>query len=75
MEITKETIEKTTKCLKNFECLNGGSIRCKVEDCINNEVHFVKSSSTEYCPYNLSFGDDNICTCPTRKEIYNKYGI
>ena len=75
MEISKEILEKTTNCDRNFECLNGGSIHCEVENCVNKEVLFVKSSSTENCPYKLPYGYSNICTCPTRKEICNKYGI
>lgn len=76
MEIDKIIIEKTLNCNKNFDCLNNNAhVCCKVEDCINNEVHFIKCLEKLQCTYKMSFGESFICTCPTRKEIFNKYKI
>ena len=76
MDIDKEILKKTTNCEKNFECLNNDKhIYCKVEDCVNNKVHFVKCLNVDYCVYKMSFAQSFICNCPTRKEIFNKYGI
>ncbi|REE83269.1 hypothetical protein BX611_0556 [Lutibacter oceani] len=75
MEIDKELIEKTTKCKKSFGCLNNDQhILCKVEHCVSNKVHFVKCSDN-FCPYRMSFGYSDVCNCPMRKEIFNKYKI
>lgn len=98
MKIKEETLEKTTKCTRNFACLNGvdiccevehcisndvlfaeipkgRDICCEVEHCISNELLFVKIPNCNLCPYTLDFGGSIVCSCPIRKEIYNKYGV
>lgn len=76
MEIAKEILDKTTNCQKGFECLkNDDHIYCKVENCVSDNLHFVRCLSRDYCSYQLPFGRSHICNCPTRKEIFNKYGI
>jgi len=76
MDISKEIIESTTNCEKDFACLKSdGVVCCKVESCINGKIHFVQNVSKSYCAYKMSFGNSFICNCPTRKEIFNKYSI
>ena len=74
LKINKETLEKTVHCKKDFDCIKNNNICCKVESCVNKEVHFVECSEKKSCYYRMTFGHSDICTCPTRKEIYNKYG-
>jgi hypothetical protein len=75
MEINKELIKETTKCQKSFDCLNNDKhIFSKVENCVNNKIHFVKCSDYS-CSYLVSFGNSYVCSCPIRKEIFNKYNI
>ena len=75
-EIDKEILKKTTDCAYNFKCLeDGGKVCCKVEHCVNNHLIFVKAENHKFCAYKLSFGNSFICNCPTRLEIYNKYGV
>jgi len=74
MEIEKEILDKTVHCTKDFDCLKNNNIHCKVENCVNNEVYFVECCEKNPCNYRVNFGNSHICTCPTRKEIYNKYG-
>jgi hypothetical protein len=50
-------------------------VYCKVENCINEKVHFIKGVDNLSCSYKMSFGDSFFCTCPTRKEIFNKYRL
>jgi hypothetical protein len=74
MEIDKNIIAETVKCEKNFDCLNMNKhVYCKVENCINEKVHFIKG--VDNLSYKMSFGDSFFCTCPTRKEIFNKYRL
>ena len=73
--VNNETLRKTIKCQEDFSCLKGEADFCRVEYCIDGKVHFVKGLSYDYCYYQLSFGEGYFCTCPTRKEIYNKYSI
>ena len=75
MFIKKETLKNTTDCRRNFDCIkNDKHIFCTVENCINDEVYFVKNSYNKYCPYRMSYGNSYLCHCPTRQEIFNKYG-
>lgn len=75
MEIDRNIIAQTLRCEKNFDCLNNYKhVYCKVENCVNNSVHFIKCLDNNYCTYKMPFGNSFICTCPTRKEIFHKYG-
>ena len=72
--VSAKTKQATTKCEKGFSCLNGGRENiCKVERNFD-EVIFVKCLHTDSCDYKMSFGYSAICNCPTKKEIFNKYG-
>ena len=63
-------------CKKGFSCLQKGKGDfCAVEDCVNDSVLFVKSQYNASCPYQQSFGNEFICNCPVRKELYDKYRI
>ena len=76
MKIDKKVLKKTTECKKNFVCLdNNSNILCKVVDSIKQEIHFVRCLTEIDCNYKLLYGDNCICTCPTRKEIFIKYEI
>ena len=75
-EVSKRVYNDTQKCRKNFRCLKPNqNVCCKVEHCVNNVVYFVKCSDTTFCSYKVNFGDSSFCTCPVRKEIYNKYRV
>ena len=66
----------TTKCTKAFACLKeNGTPLCAVEHCINGEIYFLKCLRDIICSYQNSFGTGHYCTCPTRKELFNKYKI
>ncbi len=75
MDINKEILKRTTKCEKDFNCLKDEKhVYCKVERCVSDKVHFIQCLIDGYCIYRMSFGESFICNCPTRKEIFNKYG-
>lgn len=76
MDIDKKIINKTDRCKKNFECLkNKNHIYCKVKDRVGETAHFIECVDELNCNYKISFGFSYMCTCPTRKEIYNRYNI
>jgi len=76
LEIDQEILQKTTNCEKNFSCLsNKNHIPCKVKSIINNKVIFVECLNRDYCKYIQNYGNSYICLCPTRIEIFKKYGI
>ena len=76
MEIEAKIIE-ATKCDKNFECLSNENYICltsSVDRAIDGKVHFI-TCIFENCHYKMRFGNSQICNCPVRKEIFNKYHI
>lgn len=77
MKIDKQTLKKTNDCQKNFECLvDDCNVLCKLVDSINQKVHFVECILTDDCKYKIPFSSyRNVCTCPSRKEIFNRYGV
>ena len=76
MEIDKAILEQTTKCEKNFKCLdNPKDICCKVEEVIENKLAFTACLSYMSCSYKSTFGYSDVCNCPTRIEIFRKYGL
>ena len=74
IEIDEGVVRATTRCNDHFSCLSGDLARlCKVEDCVSDAVYFVKCVEETDCNYKVPFGDGQVCTCPTRKEIYFRY--
>jgi hypothetical protein len=74
LEIDQKILTKATSCSKGFACLNGdNTVNCKIQYCINRQIHFIESSGTKTCNYKMHFGESFICICPVRKEIYKKY--
>jgi hypothetical protein len=74
--IDKVTISATTKCNKDFSCLNGPCDNlCSVAYSMNQGIAFVRCAEGLICNYRTSYGDSYICLCPVRNEIYNKYSI
>ena len=75
MEIEKEILDKTLHCNKDFDCIKNNNICCTVIRSVDKEVLFVECGDKNSCNYRMTFGHSNyICTCPTRKEIFKKYG-
>jgi hypothetical protein len=76
IEIDEKIIAETTLCERNFECLNNYTNRsCKVENYIIEKVFYIKCLSNNTCNYKRLCGNSFMCACPTRIEIYKKYGI
>ena len=74
MEIKDEITAQATECEKGLGCIkNADHHICKVETFINDKVIFVKCLDDKYCSYKLAFGSFFVCTCPVRREIFNKY--
>lgn len=76
MEINVTILKKTTACSKKHECLqNKDTVYCKVERCINDTVLILECKEQLSCNYQLAFGNSQICRCPIRIEIFNKYKV
>lgn len=74
--VSAESQKATTGCEKGFSCLMGDrKDLCVVEACVDGKVHFIKCLNRGYCSYQQPFGMGHVCTCPTRKELFNKFKI
>ena len=73
-EIDDAIIKTATQCKNNHACLEGTCPICPVEHFVMHWVHFVKCLYDEPCPYKKSLDKATVCTCPVRKEIFNRYG-
>ena len=71
-EIKKSAIH----CKKDFICLTRNKTTlCKVISTIDNNTMYVYCQNKESCPYQYQYNERTLCTCPVRKDIYNKYNI
>ncbi len=75
IHISERIQEEASKCKKKLACLKEKCELCAVADCVNDSVLFVKSEYNASCPYQQMFGNEFICSCPVRKEIYEKYRL
>ena len=76
-KVNEETLKQTTRCKKNFACLFGDcEFLCETKIPNGTSVYFKCSEGEMSCPYCKSFGKiKKMCTCPTRAELYIRYGI
>ena len=76
LNIRPEIIAKTEKCDNNFTCLvNPKESICEVSEAIGGEILFICNRKRDYCNYSVDFGNNVLCHCPTRKEIFRKYHV
>ena len=73
-EINDAIIQTATQCENNHACLEGTTPLCSVEHCLMHRIHYIKCLQEEPCPYKHMMNKSTICTCPVRKEIFNRYG-
>ena len=75
-QIAEQILQKTTKCLSSFQCLDDERRDiCSVEWSLKEKGCFLKIVKPKGCPYKVSFGDSYLCNCPTRHELFSKYKI
>lgn len=69
-------LSETKKCRHNFSCLGtqtcGHKKICEVEKVHSGGILFLVPKEQLHCPYRLSFGEGQICLCPTHYHIKNK---
>ncbi len=76
-DINKEIIS-SANCSNNFKCLNTGNFDtdiCSVSECLYNQLCVLNKVTVGECSDRFYFGSSEICKCPVRIEIFNKYGI
>jgi len=74
--VNEEIRNQAKKCAHNFQCLNNEDFRvCPAIDFVAEKVLFVDAKHYVVCPYLLPFADSNICHCPVRIKLYEKYKV
>ncbi len=75
-KVDEETLKLTTKCPHNFACLSDlRKFLCVAETPSGDSVYIQCDGDQESCLYCESFDDiKRMCTCPTRLELYIRYG-
>jgi hypothetical protein len=68
-----DEIRRKTDC-ETFGCLQGQEKTCKVKESLAGHALLVDPVLEKRCDYMTSIRY-SYCTCPTRIEIYRKYGI
>ena len=70
MDIPVSIVDSAVNCGYNKACLDlNGFIPCEVKQSVNDKVIFV-NNKREGCNYCMSFGNEFVCLCPIRKELY-----
>jgi hypothetical protein len=79
ISLHKEILDRTTKCPHAFSCLDSGKCgereMCEVNFAGGENVLFLKWKEASSCPYRMSFGYGQICTCPTHFAIVGRYNF
>lgn len=76
LKISDTTRQLTKKCQRSFECLENEKLdMCTIKRCIEGNGCYLETSIFPDCNYQISLKDLKICSCPTRSELYKKYGI
>ena len=75
IKIDEAIIEKTIFCKHDFKCLSGDiSCSCEIQGSVGYNMLKIKPKLDIECTYHASFGYASFCNCPTRNELYNRYG-
>ena len=73
--VDEDTKRRTTRCHHGFACLTKDSHQlCDVVACLDDAVMFMECHSCKECSYRANMEERTICTCPTRKKIFERYG-
>jgi hypothetical protein len=66
----------TGKCPNDFACLNcTPNTLCRVLACIEGGTLFIVCRHPGPCPYRKGVADRDVCSCPTRIRIFERYRL
>lgn len=76
IHVSQPVLTQTTLCQSKFSCLSSAlSKLCTVRGHLARETLIIDCGANSLCMYKISFGSMSICSCPTRKEIYERYAL
>ena len=76
--ISAEIFEKATRCNKDLICQSPDWIPCgSVTEMIGKAILTLEEGQygKKPCPYRVTYGTKDYCTCPARVEIYSRYRV
>jgi hypothetical protein len=74
--ISAEAFEKATRCNRDFICRSPDWAPCgPVTEMIGKTILTLEQGEYDRkpCPYRVTYGVRDYCTCPVRVEIYKRY--
>ncbi|NPA45274.1 MAG: hypothetical protein GXO49_07060 [Chlorobi bacterium] len=73
--VSDDIIEKTN-CENDFSCINNTdcSLNCRVKNTIG-DICILEAGNIFSCNKIVFFGNEYVCNCPTRAEIFKKLKI
>jgi hypothetical protein len=77
-QVNDETKKQTTKCRYGFECLgNDDWNTCTIKQDLHSSGLIIKDKCDKvHCAYSMQFGSSMyLCSCPARREIYQRYKV
>ena len=74
-QVDGETLGRTTQCRREFACLEtAGRCLCSAQGRTSKGV-VVEKLACDGCPYAAPGAGSDLCTCPTRAKLLEKYGV
>jgi hypothetical protein len=76
LQVGEEAFDRTTQCPHEFICLDEGKCaRCRIKKTIPHDgLMILGDRPNGDCPYLMSFGCSWMCLCPTRHDLFERYG-
>lgn len=75
-DVSDQVGRETARCEHSHACLEtglcGNKPMCEVDYADGQNVLFLKTKDQASCAYRLSFGDGQVCTCPTHYAAARK---
>ena len=75
-QINDNVLRDTTKCRKDFSCLSGEKeCLCELKYCSYDQSYYINPNTEKFCNYMICYGSTILCSCPVRREIFDRYKI
>lgn len=75
-EVPPSVKREATLCSHDCSCITSGQCgykeACKVDFAVGRKILFLKNKELCSCPYRLSYGSRQACTCPVHCYIEGK---
>jgi hypothetical protein len=74
-QVDGDVLGRTTMCPREFSCLeNDSRCTCPAAGTTLGGV-LLEKANCQGCPYLVKGGGSDLCACPTRVKLQEKYGV